>query len=662
MNPWVGGIVILLSTWAHAWGQRPPEAESSAVQTAAAADAYHQFVLGRALEGRGEDQAALEAYERAAALDPASAEILAEIAGLHVRQNRGTEAIASAEAALERSPNNSEAHRVLGTVYSALVGQQLVRDTDVPAGQRQEYVRLAVEHLEKARLGQPFNAGLDFTLGRLYLQSGEYEAAETVLAGFIEEVPGSREGLLLLARARVGLGNTDGAVRMLEAALVRQPAFYRASLLLAELYERADRWDEAADVYARALEENPRRSELKRQRAMALLNAGEPGAARDLLREVVADDPDDANELFLLVQAELQARDYEGAEQAAHRLIEIEPADLRGPYALSLVFERRHEPRRVVETLVPALADRRGGQARSGLRPTLLAHLGFAYLTLADYPPAIEAFEQAGALEPSNPTYGLYEARAQLAAGNAETAATVAAATRRRHSEDIRLIRVEAEALHASGRTPAALALLRDTVDAQPDEPAAHVALAAFYRDASQADEAVRVLESAGERFPDDTSISFELGAVFERQKRYADAERQFRRVVRREPAHAAALNYLGYMLADRGERLEEAVRYIERALAVDPQNGAYADSLGWAYFKLNKLDLAEIHLRRAGAALARNSVVQDHLGDVMFSLGRYDEAVAAWQRSLQGDGEEIDPNQIEGKIDRATEAARRLR
>ena len=130
------------------------------------------------------------------------------------------------------------------------------------------------------------------------------------------------------------------------------------------------------------------------------------------------------------------------------------------------------------------------------------------------------------------------------------------------------------------------------------------------------------------------------------------DAEQTFRRVLTRDPDHAPTLNYLGYMLADRGERLEESVALIERAVENDPHNGSYLDSLGWAYFKLDRLDLAEPPLRAAGEQLQRNSVVQDHLGDLLVRLGRYSEAIEAWQRALDGDGEEVDSSAIEQKID----------
>ncbi len=117
------------------------------------------------------------------------------------------------------------------------------------------------------------------------------------------------------------------------------------------------------------------------------------------------------------------------------------------------------------------------------------------------------------------------------------------------------------------------------------------------------------------------------------------------------DPLNAPALNSLGYTLADRGERLPEAIGYIERALKVEPDNPSYIDSLGWALFKQGRVDEAESHLRQAADALPDNSVIQDHHGDALARLGKYQEAIAAWERALKGDGDEIDKVAVEKKI-----------
>ncbi|MBA3268939.1 MAG: tetratricopeptide repeat protein [Acidobacteria bacterium] len=117
------------------------------------------------------------------------------------------------------------------------------------------------------------------------------------------------------------------------------------------------------------------------------------------------------------------------------------------------------------------------------------------------------------------------------------------------------------------------------------------------------------------------------------------------------DPLNAPALNSLGYTLAERGQRLPEAVGFIERALKVEPDNPSYLDSLGWALFKQGRVDEAEGPLRRAADALPTQSVIQDHYGDVLAGRGKYQEAITVWERALKGDGEDIDKSAVERKI-----------
>ena len=89
-------------------------------------------------------------------------------------------------------------------------------------------------------------------------------------------------------------------------------------------------------------------------------------------------------------------------------------------------------------------------------------------------------------------------------------------------------------------------------------------------------------------------------GAMYEKMNNLDAAEAQFRKVLEINPQNAGAMNYLGYMLADRNIRLQEAFKLIAKAVELEPNNGAYLDSLGWVNFRLGKLDEAETALRRA--------------------------------------------------------------
>ena len=128
------------------------------------------------------------------------------------------------------------------------------------------------------------------------------------------------------------------------------------------------------------------------------------------------------------------------------------------------------------------------------------------------------------------------------------------------------------------------------------------------------------------------------------------------------DPKNAMALNYLGYMLADRGTRVEEALGYIRRAVALDPQNGAYLDSLGWAYYKLGNYDLAEENLRRASERIGNDPTVQQHLGELYQKTGRlklatthFERALEEWNKTIPA---EVDPDEV-AKVQKELETAR---
>jgi len=133
----------------------------------------------------------------------------------------------------------------------------------------------------------------------------------------------------------------------------------------------------------------------------------------------------------------------------------------------------------------------------------------------------------------------------------------------------------------------------------------------------------------------DNEMVWFLLGAIYERQKSFDRAEEQFKKVLAVNPNNAQVLNYYGYMLGDLGTRLDEAEDLVRRALKDDPFDGAYLDSLGWIYFKENKLVDAETTLRMAEERESHDATIHAHLGDVYAKSGRGDKAAAEYEKSL---------------------------
>ncbi|OLD16298.1 MAG: hypothetical protein AUJ01_10735 [Acidobacteria bacterium 13_1_40CM_3_65_5] len=602
-------------------------AQAAPAQSSSVAEAYAQFLLGHHLEEDDNVDGAITAYKRAMALDPAAADITAQLAGLYLRQNKIQDAMATAEQALKIAPANSEANRVLGIVYAALAetsgGKNAKADDNLVKAIR--HLELAIAH-QQAGVSDP---NVRATLSRAYINSGAFDKAIPLLTDLVKQETGWGDGPMLLAEAYAGAGRTKDAITWLEEE--NDPRLMGA---LGDFYEREQRWTDAAKAYERAMQRTPRNQDLKTRYASVLLKTGsrdDVGKARDVLTEVVSARPD-VQSLYLLSQAQRRLGDAKAAEASARRAIAQNSKSPWGYYALAEALEERRQYQSVVNELAPAVADFRGKPADSSFGVSLLLpHLGFAYQELGQHDKAIAVFEEAHKLSPKDPAVSSYLIEANIAAKKYAAAADLARAAVADNPDNLRLMRLQAQALRHSGKADQGIAVLEDAVRKHADDPTAYVALAQLYSDVDRGGQAVKVLQDAQSKFPSDTSIVFELGAVYDKQKKFADAEATFKQLLAREPENSAALNYLGYMLAERGERLDESVNYLKN--------------------KSDKLDLAEDSLRRAADQLKTNSVIQDHHGDVLFKLGRVDEAIAAWTRALNGDGDSVNRGDIDKKI-----------
>jgi tetratricopeptide (TPR) repeat protein len=152
----------------------------------------------------------------------------------------------------------------------------------------------------------------------------------------------------------------------------------------------------------------------------------------------------------------------------------------------------------------------------------------------------------------------------------------------------------------------------------------------------AQAEQAVNKALGYSSKPEEQVYSRFLLGSVYERQKKYDLAEEQFKKVLEADPLNASAANYLGYMLADRGVRLEESLKYIQKAVRLEPNNGAYLDSLGWAYYKMDRCDLAEPPLEQAARLMSDDPTIHEHLGHLYLRMGKDAQAEQEWERALK--------------------------
>lgn len=606
---------------------------SASAQTAV--DPYYEFMMARRLEAQGDAKGALAAFERAAAAAPKAADVRAEIAAYHMRQNRLADAERTAREALALDDNSVEAHRVLGLLLAG-------SDSKMPE---------AIAHLERV-MATPTGAtdiSLQFNLGRLYFFSGALPKAIDTLTKVVEDQPQLAQARLILVQALSAAGRHEEAIDVLEPAAQIDA---RLSGTLAQLYERAGRMDDATTAYGKAATANPTSRDAQIRYASALLAQGGRDNAKKALGVVAAlveRNSKDAGALYLQAQAYRESGDVFAAERSARAILAIDPNSASGTYALAQVLMASRRFRDVIALLEPFTA---AATARGENVTNLLSYLSGAYQSLGQYDQAIGALRRAKAADKEgSSSIDIYLVQTHLAAKKYAEAAAIAEEAQKRFPHDLRFSHLRAQALFRGGSQPRAISMLEDLLEADPDELDTYTTLADLYGQAGRADDGVRLLNDAAKRFPGETAIAFRRGAVLAEAKRIVEAEQAFKEVLAHDPEHADTLNYLGYMLADRAMRLDEAIDLIKRALQIEADNPSFLDSLGWAQFKRGDLAEAEKNMTRAADNLPFNSVVQDHYGDVLARIGKYREAVTAWTKSLTGDGDDIDRASIERKI-----------
>ena len=351
-------------------------------------------MLGRHYESLGDIDKAVNAHKQAIELQPDSAELRAELAGVYARQDRATDAVDMAEQALKGDPNNHEANRIIGSIYAAAIEQ---RRPLRPGDNQSQYPARAIASLEKAREGDG-DTRTNLTLGRLYLQIEAYDKAIPLLRRVFMEQPGYPEVSLLLATAQEAAGRTGDAIGTLQMALDENPKFMRGYVMLAELSEKQGQWDQAASAYARAEQLNTR-VDFKTRRAAALINAGKAAEARDLLKPGAAKSDSPPLVLYLYATALRQTGDLAGAEAAARQLRTAAPDDPRGMYVLAQVLEARADYAGAEQALRDLLK-------RDPADATALNYLGYMFAERGQHlDEAVDLVQRALKIDPGNPSF-----------------------------------------------------------------------------------------------------------------------------------------------------------------------------------------------------------------------------------------------------------------
>lgn len=484
----------------------------------------------------------------------------------------------------------------------------------------------AIREAERALALDPESTRTRLFLGRLYNLRRDFAGLDRVLRGADGE-PLDADAAFALHQVALERGDLAEAEAMARKLMTLEPDQLRGRLGLVAVLEQDKRYDEAEAVVREGLREYPGHFLLYMRLAQIEHVRGDRPGEIAIYRELLEKHPNHYGVLQRLGQAQIDANDANAAIETYTRIVEVYPEDLNSLRRLaSLEFAAgRYES---AAKRLEQVMRREPGDSE------LVIAVGQIRRAAGDDAGAIELFER---VLPGDPQY--VEARVQISVvlesqGKLQEALDEMERLRAGDVEAGRIVDLRAAGLRAGLGDP---------------------------------DGAKALLESLLDGSEGDVEVYYQLG-VLEGSRKQTDASLAYmQKVLELDPKNAAALNFIGYSWAERGENLEEAELLIQRALALSPGDGYITDSLGWVYYKMAEMLFRESRKDEALALLERaqkqllhaveltggDPVVSEHLGDVHLLRGEkaraldyYEEAVGLEMR------EEEQPNLLE-KIDR---------
>ncbi len=608
-------------------------------------EAYYYFCLGRMAEMQMQAETAVSNYQQAVRLDPGAAYPHVALADLYQRMRQLDKALESAKKAVELGADVAAAHRTLGEIYFALLRN----------GGSPELAPVAIRAYRETIRLDPGDVQTRSALGRLLLANREPAEAAVQFEEVVRLEPSAYYDMTLLAQIRQNEGDSARAIQLLKQSLAVEPSQPEAREKLAALLQTEQRFEELAELYQSSVQGDPIDVEARIRYADALANAGRlPDAAAEF-ETALEGDPANLIATVGLAMVNRELKKFDEAEKLLSKALLKEPGHVLARYTLAGIYEEKRELDKAIVEWQKLLDIPGEGKEADTRRAEYWAHLGFAYGELERHEDSVQAFDRAKGLTDGDERYDVFYLQALLAAKRPAEAREFLGQALERHPSSARLRLLETQVLDANGSFDEAIRKALALSTEAPEDEVRIQGVVDLYQKQKEFSQAEAFLREKLAALPENVGIRFQLAAVLERQERFDEAEAQFEKVLELEPDSAATLNYLGYMLADRGVDLDQSLDYVKRALEQDPHNGAYLDSLGWVYFKMGRLDLAEDNLLKALKSLRLTGVVYDHLGDLYFQKGDRAQALTYWRKALDQEDDELEKEEVVRKIEEAT-------
>jgi tetratricopeptide (TPR) repeat protein len=587
-------------------------------------DALTLVAQGQLRLEAGEIAEGLKLLRQAYELDPDSAELGEELGLALMEAGVADDALTTLHALPSRSPAGEAA-------LGILLAQAATSREDTIA---------AVEHLEKGVDAIQTGPHARLLLAQALIRLERGPDAMVQVQRLLEDRPNDPRLHLLAGQAIRLSGKPAEAAAEFKLALDSPETRTRATLELIDALSASGQFKEAAELMGQFMREGGATLGAMTRWAALLARSGDKSRAVEVLDEVLSKDPNFREGLLLKALFEIGANRLESAEQLYRRAIALDPKDPDTKMGLArlLMDLRRLDEARELFQQVWDLVSGTSDAPREALSD--LARDRAALELLARRPEDARAWlDRIDEPVVGRRTLALWSEYFRSRKAWAEGMTWLGAAKLEDDPDVIRQRKsVQGEFLLAMDDPGAAEAAIDTLKNGDEDDILAALAV---YQRRKLYDRAIPIAQAALQRFPESREIRFDLAAALERAGQWDRSVEEFRKLLAAEPDNAAALNYLGYMLADRSQNLDEARTMLLKAVEQDPTSGAFLDSLGWVYFRLGDLDLAEKYLLQAVRLETFDATLQEHLGDLWTARKLPAKAAEAYRRALDLELEE---------------------
>jgi tetratricopeptide (TPR) repeat protein len=496
----------------------------------------------------------------------------------------------------------------------------------------------AIPHLAAAWEKSSRDETMGNKLAEAYFETGDMAGCEKVADALLAQREDNHEALLLKAKIAYLTGRKDQARGHLEKLEATGGSSFEVQRILAAVYTELGMTDKALAAYAAAVEKEPEHPLVQYQYGTLLRESGRPAEAESALSEAVRLKPDFSEAVVGLAEIIVERGGHAEAESVLVRALDADPSNYRALEIVTGLYIDQGEAEKAIRLLEEQ--NRRSPLSNEGL---LL--LGRLYYEVNDYDEALGIFESM--FEAGNATPDLARVLGEISsrAGKPDKAlryyreaielgpgdfrnhlALFFSASPTFTPEESQRVRISAEET-AKCLTEAARAVSSSDFDGL-------YLVGISFQSADSLETALELLSRAAEIRPNDERVVLNLASVLEKMKRYEDAERHIAALHALQPDDATTCNFYGYLLALMGKDLDHAEELVRKALSGEPQNGYYTDSLGWVFFMKGDYSRAIEELEKAAALTHNDPVILEHLGDAYAAVGRYREALDAYEKS----------------------------